>query len=368
MIKFLLFFSLSFSFLVCSNSKSGEYPEDVQLYHQLVNEASNHIVCFRYEAAMEKYKEAFRYKREPFAIDIYNKMHVAIFMDDYNTMLECAKRLVSEKGMSLAAIEEATGYRNFRTQESYWEQFMEWYPEGREIFLSNSNQEDIQFFRQLLEDDQKFRRHPDRYTTFLKQNDSIDQVNAKLIRDYIQLHGYPAENRIGVSETSRRGGSAFVDFLVTPFRHYYGNFEKFDFDLSDVLHEAVHLGHLHPELFKQYMMQIKQIKPENRNLIPGRAHEAAVVHLINGDPYITFIEENLIDLSDSLRAELYLSDTKTLFSKAVFSVHNSNLPFNLFFVNEATVVNLSDPEQKKMYIDFFGLQRLENVKEYYNCD
>lgn len=351
---------------------NSDPKEDVQLYHQLINEASNHIVCFEYEKAMEKYKSAFQYKREPFAIDIYNKMHVAFYIKDYDIMLECAKRLVSEKGLSLTAIAEATGYRNFRSQEPYWSEFQEWYPEGREEFLTSSNQEDIQLFRKVLEDDQKFRRHPDRYTTYLKQNDSIDQVNAKLIRDYIKLHGYPTENRIGVYETSYRRGAVgnrvFRDFLNVVFRHYFGNFKKFDFDLTDDLLDAVKQGHLHPELFKQYMMQINQIKPENENLIPGRAHEASVVHIINAEPYITTIDEELIELSDSLRAELYLSDSETLFSKAAFSTPHEDLPFNLFYVNNLSIFDIPDPVQKEMHIEVLRLKPLENGEEYYNCD
>ncbi|TVR86768.1 MAG: hypothetical protein EA411_09630 [Saprospirales bacterium] len=369
--KFFLL-TLLLSFLACANQKSQNYPEDVKLYHQLINKASSHIVCYEFQMAMQKYKEAFQYMREPFAIDIYNKMHVAIFIEDYDTMLECAKRLVSEKGMTLAPFEEATGYRDLRMQESYWEQFREWYPEGRESFLTTSNQEDIQFFRQMLEDDQKFRRHPERYTTFLKQNDSIDQVNAKLLRDYIQTNGYPTENRIGVFETSFRAGGVgkrvFRDFLNVVFRHYFGNFRKFDFDLSDILLEAVHHGHLHPELYKQYMMQIMQIKPENENLIPGRAHEASVVHLINGKPYITTIDEELIGLSDSLRAELYLSDSRTLFSKAAFTALNQDLPFNLFYANSVSIFEIPDPEQKEFNNKVLRLKLLENGEEYYDCD
>ena len=33
-----------------------------------------------------------------------------------------------------------------------------------------------------------------------------------------------------------------------------------------------------------------------------------------------------------------------------------------------SMVNFSDEEQKKMYIDFFGLEYLANGEEYIHCD
>jgi len=367
-LSYILIIILSISFSGCNNDKVSEVSENIRLYHQLINDAANHIVCFEYKEAMEMYKKAFEYKRESFAIDIYNKMHVAIFIEDFETMLECAKRLVSEKGLSLNAFEEAEGYRNFREQTKYWERFKDWYPEGRENFLNSSNQEHITLFRQVLEDDQKFRRHPERYTTYRAQNDSMDQVTIRIIKDYIQEFGYPNENRIGVFETFGRDGRAFTDFLVTPLRHYYGNFEKFDYDLTPILIDAVLAGDLHPELLKMYKMQIRQLRLDYVNLIPGRAHEAAVIHLINHKPFITSLNQELIGISDSLRAEVCLSDSNTLFSKAAFSALNKELPFNLFYVNEAIRVNFSDEEQKKMFIDFYGLQFLDNGEEYIHCN
>jgi len=362
----------TFILFACSNTKHKQYDENIRLYHQLINDAANHIVCFEYKEAMEMYKKAFEYKREPFAIDIYNKMHVAIFIEDFETMLECAKRLVSKKGLSMVAFEEAEGYRNFREQTKYWERFKDWYPEGRENFLSSSNQEHIALFRQVLEDDQKFRRHPERYTTFMAQNDSMDQVNMRKIKDYIQEFGYPTENRIGVYETTFRQGlvgkRVFRDFLYIVFRHYYGNFEKFDFDLTDDLLHAVEQGQLHPKIFKQFMMQARRFKPEYEDLIPGRSHEASVVHLINGDPYITTIDKKLLEHSDSLRREFYLTDSKTLFSIGTFNILYENLPFSLFFVDGVSIFNFSDPEQKEMFIEVLQLTPLNDGKEYINCN
>jgi len=364
-----LFFS-AFVFVACTNSTPDHYDEDVRLYHLLINEAAKHIVCFEFIDAMESFKEAFKYKREPFAIDLYNKLHVAIFIEDFETMMDCAKRLVSEKGMLLASFKEAPGYRNFRKQIKYWEKFKDWYPEGRESFLDSSNQEHIAFFRQLVEDDQKFRRHPERYTTFRVQNDSMDQVNIRKIKDYIQEFGYPTENRIGVWVSYDRAGRGFRDYLVTPFRHYFGNFDKFDYDLTPVLTAAVLAGDLHPELLKMYMLQVRGFKPESEydNLIPGRSFEASVIHFVNHEPYIITLDTEMIGLSDSLRTEIYLSDSKRLFSKAAFSALNENLPFSLFLVNGASHFNFSDPEQEEMFIDMLMLKPLVNGEEYYDCD
>lgn len=370
-LKILLIFC-TFILFACYSTELKQHDENIRLYHIMINEAANHIVCFEFKEAMKMYKMAFQYKSEPFAIDIYNKMHVAIYIEDFETMLECAKRLVREKGLSLVAFEEAEGYRNFSEQTEYWEKFRDWYPEGRETFLNSSNQEHIALFKQILEDDQKFRRHPERYTTYMAQNDSMDQVNILKIKDYIQEFGYPNENRIGVYETTFRHGlvgkRVFRDFLNIVFRHYYGNFEKFDFDLSDDLFHAVEQGHLHPKIFKQYMMQASRFKPEYEDLIPGRSHEASVVHLINGEPYITTIDKELLEHSDSLRRELYLSDSKTLFSISTFNILNENLPFNLFFVDGVSIFNFSDPEQKDMFIDVIQLTPLNDGKEYIHCN
>ncbi|TVQ51582.1 MAG: hypothetical protein EA362_00120 [Saprospirales bacterium] len=341
---------------------------NIFLYHDLINQASAYIACYEYDKAQLKYQEAFQHNKEPFAIDIYNKMHVAIYSEDYQTMLECAKRLVSEKGLSLAAFEEAEGYRNFREQLEYWEKFKEWYPEGRETFLNSSNQEHIALFRQVLEDDQKFRRHPERYTTYLPQNDSIDQVNAKIIKDYISVYGYPPENRIGVLETNERGKTAFMDFLMIVFRHYFGNFEKFDFDLRPVLIKAVKEGHLHPELLKMYLMQIKDMFPEYDKLIPGKTMEASVIHEISGQVFIASYNKDLITITDSYRKIFSLSNSYLLFKKAAFSALNLDLPFELFYTNRRSILNLAIPEQKDMFIEFLQLRPLIDGEDYIHCN
>lgn len=366
----LILFCFAFAFVACSNPTSVQYKEDVRLYYQLVNDAANHIVCFEFRDAMEAYKEAFKYKREPFAIDIYNKMHVAIYIEDFETMMDCAKRLVSEKGMLLQSFEEAPGYRNLREQTEHWEKFKEWYQKGRESFLNTSNQEHIAFFRQLLEDDQKFRRHPDRYTTFMAQNDSMDQVNIRKIKEYIQEYGYPTENRIGVWVSYDRAGRGFRDYLSTPFRHYFGNFDKFDYDLMPVLTDAVHAGDLHPDLLKMYMMQVRGFVPESEyeNLIPGRSFEASVIHYVNHYPFISTLDTEKIELSDSLRADIFLPDSKTLFRTATFNALNKNLPFSFFMVNGASLFNFSDPEQEEMFIEMLMLEPLESGEEYYDCE
>ncbi len=360
--------SLAFILYACSTPEPGEFSEDVRLYHQLVNEAASHIVCFEFDEAMEKYKTAFQYKREPFAIDIYNKMHVAIYIEDFETMLDCAKRLVSEKGLSLAAFEEATGYRNLREHAEYWQKFKDWYPEGRESFMEASNQEHIALFRQVLEDDQKYRRHPERYTTFRAQNDSMDQVNAKIIKDYIAEFGYPTENRIGVLETNERGKTAFMDFLMIVFRHYFGGFKKFDFDLTPTLTEAVKAGHLHPELLKMYLMQIKDLFPDYSKLIPGGTMEASVIHEINGQVYISSLDNNLAPATDSLRKNLYLSNSSLLYKKAAFTAIHDDLPFEIFYTNRKSILDLAIPEQKEMFIEVLRLIPLEDGEKYIQCN
>ena len=83
---------------------------------------------------------------------------------------------------------------------------------------------------------------------------------------------------------------------------------------------------------------------------------------------MTSIDEDLIELSDSLRLTLNLSDSRTLFAKSVFSELNKELPFRLLFADRASSFSFSDLEQKEMFIEVLQLTPLNDGKEYINCN
>lgn len=335
--------------------------ENVQLYYQKINEAESYIVCENYKKALTLYEQAFQYKTYPFAIDLYNQMYCASFAGNEDVMYESARKLVTNKGLSLATIEKH--YSILRNNEKKWEIFKNWYPEGHQVFLELSNAEARALFNKIADDDQKFRVYEDRYTTYKEANETVDSINFNLIKSFIDKNGYPTQEMIGMKEISYKPG--FIEYLYIPLRHYYHHlFSGFiKTDITDALVEEVKKGNLEPDYMEEF---IHAGNPAAMKISHSRALNNAILSVINDNLYISPIDSLYLSRIDSMRSELYLEDTKSLYAKSIFSLDRSK-PFSLKHTTFIATYNLTNPEEEAMTVQIFQLVPLTKKDEYFNC-
>ena len=356
------YFILIFIFFIsCSNSENA-VVENIQLYHKFVNQAEDFIVCEKYNDAVNTYKEAFHYKKNPFAIDIYNRMHCAAKIKNEDLMYQDAKSLVTNKGVSFDLFEKRF-YSILRKNKEKWEAFKNWHPKGREQFISKADTEASKLFRELDYLDQKFRAQDPTYTVLADTIKKVDQAIMKQFRAFIDENGYPTQEMIGVRETVGNE-PGFSDFSHLILIHYYGNFNDFDFDLTPQLLNEVKKGAMEPDYMEQFVHTKKRFSSKSKDL---KQLTSQPISIINGNYYIAKMDSMETAKEDSIRAEMFLESNASLHNKAFKSIDFFQ-PFAFKPTGLTVEFNLSYPEQEEIMVNLHELVKFDPKNVDIHCN
>ncbi len=338
----------------CKQIKSDNIPSNLDKYYEATSQAEVFIVCKKFHEASQKYKEAFKFKEEPFLVDLYNSMYSNHLAGNTFGIFNDLKSIVKISGISLNCIKNAYAFATKYEQE--FKEFEDWYPLGLSYNKSRKNTKLTEMVIEMDANDQKFRGGEDRYTVYKEANSSMDSINFFKVLSLLRSHGYPKESEIGVYEEFDFTG--FDSRLETVLIHCFQSTEKRWYkkslvdELDSILEISVKQGRLHTEELFEYRYHKRRYE---RNYEDLNYYELPF-SIINNNTYVLPIDFEKIDSINQEFKKLYLDPVEIQYFKAKYILENRPLKF--FKISErgcCNFLNLKDPSQEFVAVQILGL-------------
>jgi hypothetical protein len=215
---------------------------DYREYHRKIDQAEILIMDSAYSDALDIYEKVFTEYPKGFSKDYYNAAICASFeskphlFQKYVDKLLCLGSSMENLGSSIENLSRLGSVQRLLKK------FNEISMTRRLSCDSEISRTFIKSIDSLSRADQSI-RGPGAYETRMKAVLSVDSVNFVKLKRLIERYGFPNEDKIGMPKSV---------FGISPFyvilRHQYQNK---NFDLSELLFEAVKNGDLLPEIFAE---------------------------------------------------------------------------------------------------------------------
>lgn len=225
--------------LVQHMALAQETPDYTQVYHPVINEAELLVVDKAYGKALDAYQQAFEAVPSPFARDYYNAAICALQLGERKKTFNYLEKLV-QKGVSLEYLERQPVLDSLRDTRQ-WRKFAKKYPKRRDKYEQELNKELRANLDELYARDQYFRQAKGGWRVHGDTIRKIEEANTKLLLGWIEEHGYPGEDLIGVADTLELL-PRFTIVIVRQTQARKGH------DFTEVLKQAVQQGRIAPQV------------------------------------------------------------------------------------------------------------------------
>lgn len=224
-------------FLISSNCAFAA-PDYVTDYYPVINEAERSITEQDYAAALNAYQYAFAAVPSPFARDYYNAALCALLLKEEKQTYNYLTKLV-EKGVSIDYLERQPLLDSLAGTR-HWKKFKRKYKKQRRAYQKRANLDLRADLDELYARDQYFRQAPGGLRVYGDTLRKIETANVQQLLAWVEQHGYPGENLIGVADTLEQL-PRFTIVIQRQTRARQG------YDFFPVLRNAVQKGLLAPQ-------------------------------------------------------------------------------------------------------------------------
>ncbi|TYB74333.1 hypothetical protein [Bizionia myxarmorum] len=165
-------------------------------YYQVIDKAEQFILRKQYGAAAKEYNNFLTSNHYVYARDIHNAVRSAILSRDYKTAIIWSEKLVA-KGVGLAYFEAPIFNRIEKQIE--WQDFLNNFDDFHEVFLKTQDTVLIKKLKAIVDLDQKY--YVGRAKGEYSHADAvaITEINDISLIELIGEHGFPTEEKIGVT-------------------------------------------------------------------------------------------------------------------------------------------------------------------------
>ena len=322
-----------------------ERQDDVEKYHQLVNDAELAICEGEYRVALDNYGIAFRKIKRPFGKDLYNAALAAQASEFRAERDQYLQQLID--GSEDIAILKAIFLSNFMTVQE-WKIL-----EGNRVRAFNESlREEME---QMKARDQQFRPDYDNY------DDTINAIRSANLKGLLQIsetEGFPSQIEIGYSENLR----AQPHHLVLHHTAQRRSYDKSISDLEPTLRQAVTEGRLDPELAIRYLKyQDDQEKGKFEVYATWQYRHTLLPDSMSSSLWVpAFSRADLTEINE-LRSDWYANSIQDIQTKARY-MEETSWPFIFTSVQKsvAELAEESTPEEAvEQYLLFTdGMKRV----------
>ncbi|GAB3202645.1 hypothetical protein ABID22_002737 [Pontibacter aydingkolensis] len=231
-------FTVALFFVLLAGNVFASETDYTKVYHPVINKAELSILQKDYAGALALYREAFKVVPAPFARDYYNAAVCAMLLKDKKQSLGYLEKLAA-KGVSIDYLENRPVFDSLQSTKQ-WRKFKRKYPKYRQQYEKQVNLDLRADLDELYARDQYFRQAKGGLRVYGDTLNKIEAANTKKFLSWVENHGYPGEDLIGVGDTLEQL-PRFSIIIQRQTKARKGH------DFSKILEAAVQQGRLSPQ-------------------------------------------------------------------------------------------------------------------------
>lgn len=208
------------------------------IYSNYINKAELCITDKKFSQALTYYDSALLIKKIPFARDAYNAAVCAAIVKNNNTCYSYLKMLL-DKGGSLKHIQSVDVLNQFLQTKK-----------GKQL-IDYSKNNDVHYnkrLRYIIDSieaaDQFFREKEGKYVMYMDTIKKIDASNAFFLVKFIEEHGFPSEDLIGVKDDTLNLQLPYYAIIM----HQQNGSPSSVMNFSEILIKALRNGDIEPHI------------------------------------------------------------------------------------------------------------------------